>query len=254
MAVSNHVSVAQQPRYSWQGPAANRRGSSAPVWLLCAFSLGICHCAPAQPEPASPVAASPRAASLQVRSAPPASLDGPARSVRVATQALRFELPDALRWRAVKQDTWTAFEHAATRSHLEFKRWHQGELVDARDCEAQALLWKPALVRPAGAPFERRAGVWPAGYRGELAVYVSQQGSELVGEVRLYSAQLRECFAVYFTTRQALQGDDAGDQDEPRRAVAERLAVIAERVVPSFAALDVDQRVRRARPALERPE
>jgi hypothetical protein len=195
--------------------------------------LGVSACAAAPPPaPSRPVSAS--------RPAPRELADAPFAQVSADSQFVRFSLPDVRGWKRLREDTWFTVQHSQSHSRLEFKLWKQGELVDAADCEAQALLWKPELARPKQPPLETQSGEWPPGYRGHVTAYAVAQGDDSVqGTVYAASALLRECFVLRFVSEASGLGS--------REVVAERLAVVVNEVLPSLRRVAVDERVRRER-------
>jgi hypothetical protein len=199
---------------------------------LGAVVLACAACATAElPPPNVPAPVSTERASLQLQ-------DAAWREVRVDSQRLSVALPTARSWNVVHADTWFTVQHRPTQSRLEFKAWSQGTLVDAADCEAQALLWKPALRRPSEAALETLNGGWPKDYRGSAKVYAVAVGENSVdGAIHLAAASFRECFVLRFTTHAA--GKDA------REAVAERLALVVDKLLPTIRVVGVDQRVER---------
>jgi hypothetical protein len=204
---------------------------------LC-LSLSACAAAEKMPaESAVPVSSTPAQADT------PASAifsENAWRSLRSTQHGISLSLPDAASWRLLKDKSWLAVAHRGTDSTLLVKHWGQGKLVDRKDCENQALLWKTALVRPAAAFVSEQPVQWPSGYQGHQWLYAHETASGgIEGRILIYSANIRDCVAFQFTTR--ARGPHAAN------VVATRLSQVTERLLPTLAIHSIEQRVLRAR-------
>ncbi len=152
--------------------------------------------------------------------------------------AVSLLLPDAKHWSAAPRGSWWGVAHEASNSVLQLKRWRAGGLVRPRDCEAQAVLWRPELRRAEGPVVDQRRLLTESEVELEVWVHV-EPGSDgtTSGHVRGYGASLRECLTVVFTTT-------ASGGDAPAW-VAQRLQLISDRLMPSITPIQVEQRVER---------
>lgn len=119
-------------------------------------------------------------------------------------QSLALALPEASLWQMRNEGTYTRAAHAETASELWVKRWRQGEVVSAANCEAQSLLWRPEL----GAPSELHAPSSstpilhaPADYHTHVDVRIWADGETWRGQLTATGAAIRECFAYVYRTR-----------------------------------------------------
>lgn len=122
----------------------------------------------------------------------------------VASQSLLLLLPEATRWQGQREGTYYRAVHLDTASELWVKRWRQGELVNAEQCAAQSLLWRPELAGPNESPVQTsiaRVTTIPPGYRTRIDVQVWEDGETWRGQLTASGASIRDCFAYVYRTR-----------------------------------------------------
>lgn len=159
-------------------------------------------------------------------------------AVQARSMAVSLLLPDAKHWSAAPRDSWWRVAHETTNSVLELKRWRAGGLVRPRDCEAQAVLWRPELRRADEPLVDQRRLVTESELELAVWVHVAQNlDGSTSGHVRGYGASLRECVTVVFTTT-------ASGHNAPA-LVAQRLQLISDGLVPSITPIHVEQRIER---------
>ena len=151
--------------------------------------------------------------------------------------ALSLALPDAAAWRDAGGRDWHRLEHGPSNSVLSITRIRAPASVAASECAARAGI---AVANDAEDASElevlRLEG--EAGTHAEVVVRVEPDGpTALRGEVTAATAGLRACAALRIETR--VNGD--GREAE----VARRLALFAERVVPSLAFDRVEDRIKK---------
>ena len=159
---------------------------------------------------------------------------------RVALEplALSLALPDAAAWRDAGGRDWRRLEHAPTGSVLSITRFRAPAAVAAAECARRAgLTLSPSGAEDSGELEVRRVD-GEGGTHSELVVRVEPDGpSALRGQVAAATAGFRACAALRLETR--VDGD--GREVE----VARRLAVFAERVVPSLEFDRIEDRVQK---------
>ncbi len=170
----------------------------------------------------------------------PASLlrDAGWERVQLEPLALSLSLPDAAAWRDAGGRDWHRLEHVATGSVLSVTRFRAPASVAASECAARAGLALTTNGPGEASAVEVRRVEGQPGTHSELAVRVEPDGpTALRGEVVAATAGFRACAALRLETR--VEGD--GREVE----VARRLAVFAERVVPSLAFNRVEDRIQK---------
>jgi hypothetical protein len=191
------------------------------VVLLSAF-VAACASAPAP----APVSAPPPQASASA----PASFEG----ARWGTfHSKRFDLslglPDGSAWKIDDhRSPWLRASHESTHSTLLARSWSEDQNVTRKACYARAREWEAALPEIDG------AGLIDDGMRkvlgGEdarVAVGIDARVSPGVGGfVVAIVGSIRRCMVFAFQTR----AEGQGAEDE----IASRLALVAERFVPSI--------------------
>lgn len=155
--------------------------------------------------------------------------------VSLAPLALSLELPDAATWRDGGGRDWHRLEHGASGSVLSVRRFRAPAAVAASECAAQAGLDLANDAEDASELEVLRVEGQP-GTHSELMVRVEPDGPAAVrGEVTAATAGPRACAALRLETR--VDGD--GREVE----VARRLALFANRVVPSLEFDRVEDRI-----------
>ncbi len=153
-----------------------------------------------EPAPAAGVEDSP----LQVSSAPQPLVGAAWRAFTLPAHSLRVSLPEGAAWKGGNDGTFWRATHDATQSSLLVKRWREGSLVDASDCERQVLLWKPQLERPSVTADETLRMQALGTYHTDVSLYVTDEHHPRnVVSARLvaYGGSLRECFCFVYSTQ-----------------------------------------------------
>ena len=217
--------------------AVNRRCGAL---LLSSVVLGAnAGCgAPTPPATTAP----PRAAETPASaSAPPSATlfpDSGFQRFALARFSLTFELPDGATWRKAPGPGWARFLHAQSGSRLELNLTRAERLVRPEDCEARARLEHPELPQPArDEALDRQRLAVPRGFLTDATLSVSDAApGTLEGHLIAFGATVSRCFALHFVT------PVSGAQAE--REVARRLGLVMDRVLPSLALREIDDRVR----------
>ncbi len=158
--------------------------------------------------------------------------------VRLEPLALSLALPDAAAWRDAGGRDWHRLEHGPTSSVLSVTRFRAPASVAASECAVRAGLALTTSGEDDASAVEVRRAEGQPGTHSELVVRVEADGpTALRGEVVAATAGFRACAALRFETR--VDGD--GREVE----VARRLAVVAERVVPSLAFDRIEDRIQK---------
>lgn len=163
------------------------------------------------------------------------------RRVRLRAQQLELALPEAPAWRVSARDSWWRVTHERAQSELEVKAWNQGTLVDARDCELQARLWKPALPQArATQVIAHEVQTRVAGYVSEVWVLAEAAPGTAEAQVMLsllvFGGELRSCLALHFRT----QGSGANASS----VLSESVALVREKLLPTVRRLQITDKVR----------
>jgi hypothetical protein len=217
-------------------PGLAPRLACAPAcWALVALAALCSGCAGGETRSLRPV-----------QPVPPATPSSPALLLRDAgwgriqlePLALSLSLPDAAAWRDAGGHDWHRLEHAPTSSLLSVTRFRAPASVAAGECAVRAGLDLTANSADEANAVEVRPVEGQPGTHSELVVRVEPDGpTALRGEVVAATAGFRACAALRFETR--VDGD--GREVE----VARRLAVFAERVVPSLAFDRIEDRIKK---------
>lgn len=159
--------------------------------------------------------------------------------LRVVSRALELELPELSAWRYRAGKSWVRLTHAASDSVLELWVARAERTVRPADCEARGRLARADLWRPSPElVIDRRVLDFPPGFRTELTLGLgaeSRPGEVVTGHVIAFGAAVGRCLGVHFTTRASGEGADA--------EIARRLALMADRAIPSLVLRSVDDRV-----------
>lgn len=158
--------------------------------------------------------------------------------VALTPLALSLALPDAAAWRDAGGRDWHRLEHGATSSVLSITRFRAPASVAASECAARAGLALAKDGADDASELEVQSIEGEGGTRSELVVRVVPDGpTALRGEVSAATAGFRVCAGLRFETR--VDGD--GREVE----VARRLALVADRVVPSLTFDRVEDRIQK---------
>lgn len=141
---------------------------------------------------------------LSNATASPAPLvDAAWRAYSLPSHSLRIYLPEGQHWTSHVDGTFWRARHEATDSTLLVKRWREGRLVDARDCEQQALLWKPVMQRPHVVALQDSRLQTLGGYHAHASTYIDTEPKAglIQGTLIAHGASVRDCFSFWFSTR-----------------------------------------------------
>src|SRR5690606_30831809 len=130
-------------------------------------------------------------------------VDAAWRAYALPSHSLRVYLPEGQHWTSGVDGTFWRANHEATGSTLLVKRWREGRLVDARDCEQQALLWKPVMQRPKSVALQNSRLQTLGDYYSDASTYIdAEQKAGLVrGTLIAHGASVRDCFSFWFSTQ-----------------------------------------------------
>ena len=154
--------------------------------------------------------------------------------------SLEVPIPEAGGWQVDDRSTpWLVLRHPPTSSVLEPRTWRAPRLVERRECERQARLWRPDI--PAAEPesvVERRPLAAPADHATEIVVGVgpAPQAGGLRGYALAFGATVHRCYALVYTTHARGTGAET--------AIARRLGLVADEIAPRVRLRSIDERVR----------
>jgi hypothetical protein len=156
---------------------------------------------------------------------------------------VELALPDRAAWTVDDESgRWLVATHAPTHSTLYVRGFREGSVVGRAACEAEGRKWRPDLFGEDEAALRaRRPLASPPGFDAEMGFMVRRSHGGLEGVAAASAARVRTCLLVAYVTRADGPGAD--------RAVADRLALAAERLFPSITTRTIDDRVA---PATER--
>jgi hypothetical protein len=149
----------------------------------------------------------------------------------------RFELsiglPDGAAWKIDDHRTsWLKATHDATHSALAFRSWSESDNVTRKGCYARAREWDSTLPDLDAQPLigdELRAVLGHRDARVAVGVVVGSPGAPRTGGfVVAIVGDVRRCILVSFRTEAS--GPAAADE------VADRLAIVSDRVLPGMKA------------------
>jgi hypothetical protein len=223
-----------------QNSTARRAASATLVLFLGAGCSGT---GAATQRPAAPVRATtarvPSASASVSASASgdlPASGWGPVTSLRFS---LVLKLPDRHSWQVDDQTSrWLTLRHRPSDSELRVRTWAAARLVRPEECEQQARLWRPEIPDPGGhTALDQRRLDKPSGYTTRAVAGVRPLGhtGELEGFALAFGATIGRCYAFVYTTRARGAGAD--------NAIADRLAVVMDGILPAVQARSIADRV-----------
>jgi hypothetical protein len=143
---------------------------------------------------------------------------------------LSLSLPDGSGWKIDDHNTrWLKMAHAATRSRLWLRKWSEDQLVTRKGCYERAREWESTLPDLEAGPLIDDGMRRPfEGLDARVAVGVrpgQAAGAADGGFVVAAVGEVRRCIVVVYQT-------EADGQTAPD-AVAGRLAVVADRLLPS---------------------
>ncbi|HMR76187.1 MAG TPA: hypothetical protein PKD61_13770 [Polyangiaceae bacterium] len=205
-----------------------------------ALSL-LCACGPAGSTPTQGGSAPPPVAPT----ASPAQPELPAGEFEVVfgpRAGLSVRVPAPAQWRAEDTERWFTLSHVGTETKLALRTWRAERRVRPEQCQAQARLWRhdlPAL--PSEHVVDERTLSSPAEHAVHLTVLVQRAapGEPIVGWALAFGAAIGKCYAAIFETRARGAGAEA--------AIAGRLALAADAILPSVQEQGIDERVLRPR-------
>ena len=200
----------------------------ARVTLAALSAIWMGGCGVSSPAPAS------RAESAQVPSAPAklASFEGTRWGM---FHSKRFELtvglPDGSAWKIDDhRSPWLRAVHEATHSKLAVRSWNEEQNVTRQACYTRAREWDPELPDlETSRLIEDQVRTLLKNQDARVAVGVTSRpapSSMIGGFVVAIVGTVRHCFVVAFQT----EADGPSAQDE----VADRLAVVSERLLPTL--------------------
>jgi hypothetical protein len=184
-------------------------------------------CAGAEPVPAAAVGPAP--APVETRGSFQGTHWGTFHSKRFE---LTLGLPDGSAWKIDDHKTpWLRATHDATRSALLVRSWSESENVTRKACYARAREWESALPDLEAQPLIGDDLRTVLGYRDAARVAVGvlvRGGAEPAtgGFVVAVVGEVHRCVLVAYQT----EANGASAQDD----VAERLAIVADRLLPSM--------------------
>jgi hypothetical protein len=148
-----------------------------------------------------------------------------------------LEIPDADGWRAGGGRDWIRLVHPESDTELELTRFSAEPSVQPAACAARAGISLGAEPAESASLLDRRALTLENDLRVEFAVSASNQsgGSGLVGAIDAAAAGIRVCVGLRLRTLVAGREREA--------ELGKRLALYAERSIPSLALDRAEQRV-----------
>ncbi len=151
---------------------------------------------------------------------------------------LSLRLPGPEDWQSEDTERWLTLSHTQSESSLALRTWRAARLVRIEECEKQARLWRPELpeIVPDNVVDERSLS-GPPDYAVRMTVLVRRVESEsfIEGWALVFGAGIGKCYAAVFRTKAAGSGAEA--------AIAERLAIASDRILPSVQEQGVDARI-----------
>ena len=142
---------------------------------------------------------------------------------------LSVRLPDGPAWRIDDHRTpWLRAGHEGTRSKIALRGWREEENVTRATCYARARGWDPSLPDIDAARLVEDGVRVVASQDARVVVGLGgvADGSSIAGFVLAIVAEVRRCLLV------AYQTEASGPAAEGE--VAERLAIVADRLLPSI--------------------
>jgi len=153
---------------------------------------------------------------------------------------LVVKLPQRTAWAVDDQTSrWLLLRHPPSQSELRVRTWRAARLVRPEECERQARLWRPGIPMPsADTALDRRKLFQPRGYVTRAVAGVRPVGrtGALEGFVLAFGATIGRCFAFVYTTHARGTGAEA--------AIGDRLALVADGVLPAVRIRSIDDRAR----------
>jgi hypothetical protein len=201
----------------------------------------LCACGPAGSTPPAAGKPPPRVAPAPTRGQPelPAGQFDVVFGPRAGLSVL---VPTPAKWQTEDTERWLTLTHARSDTKLSLRAWRAGRRVRPEQCQAQARLWRHDLPPlPSDNVVDERTLSSPAEHAVQLTVLVQRAAprAPIEGWVLAFGAGIGKCYAAVFETRAHGAGAEA--------AIAERLALAADGILPSVQTQGVDDRVLRPR-------
>lgn len=149
-----------------------------------------------------------------------------------------MRVPGPANWQSQDTERWLTLSHAKSESTLALRTWRAARLVRIEECEKQARLWRPELPEiVADNVVDERSLSGPPGYAVRMTVLVRRLEGEssIEGWALAFGAGIGKCYAALFSTRAEGAGAEA--------AIAERLVIASDRILPSVQEQGVDARI-----------